>query len=101
MGDSVKSTEVDTESKEAVLLFYKKDWSSEWRFGNSVLLVIESNSIMTVGRDIVGPIFLRMKSLKSLKAMLGKAANCGLATTCGMNNNARGNGAPNEVKTII
>ena len=67
---------------------------------NSVLLVIESKTVMTVGRDIVGPNFSSIKSLKSLKGMLGKEANSGLARTGGMNNNASGNGAPNEVKTI-
>ena len=55
---------------------------------------------MTVVRDIVGPIFPRMNSLKSLKAMLGKEPTSGLAATCGMNNNARGNGAPIKMKTI-
>src|ERR1700678_2773544 len=60
---------------------------------SSVLFVIDSKSVMTVARDIVGPNFLRMKSLKSLKAMLGKEPSSGLATTGGMNNNARGNGA--------
>ena len=49
---------------------------------------------MTVVRDIVGPKFPRMKSLKSLKAMLGKEPTSGVAAKCGMNNNARGNGAP-------
>jgi hypothetical protein len=41
-----------------------------------------------------------MKSLKSLKAMLGKSPSSGLAITCGMNNNARGSGVPIEVKII-
>ena len=59
-----------------------------------MLFVIDSKSVMTVVRDIVGPNFPRIKSLKSLKAMLGKAPSSGLATTCGMNNNAIGNGAP-------
>ena len=34
-GDCVKSTEIDAELKGAVLLFYEKDWSSEWRFGGT------------------------------------------------------------------
>ena len=56
--------------------------------------------MMTVGRDIVGPKISSIKSLKSLKRMLGKEANSGLARTGGMNNNASGNDASNEVKTI-
>ena len=58
---------------------------------NSVLLVIDSKSVITVESDIVAPKFPRIKSLKSLKSMLGNEAKSGLATTCGMNSNPKDN----------
>ena len=42
---------------------------------SSVLLVIDSKSVMTVETDTFGPKFPRIKSLKSLKSMLGKEPN--------------------------
>jgi hypothetical protein len=48
-----------------------------------VLLGFDSKTIIAVDRDIFWPKFPMMKSLKSLKSMSGKGADCGFAATCG------------------
>ena len=60
---------------------------------NSVLWVIDSKTIITVGRDTFSPKLLMIKSLKSLKAMSGKGADCGLAMTCGIKSDTKNNRA--------